>query len=289
MFLPYESRDPDGRPAPPPGPVVAGLIAAAVVAFVLQQGMRDAGRAFGYLPGSGPGPGLLTHMFVHGGLAHLAGNMLFLYVFGPPLEARLGGLAFAVVYLLSGLGAVFVHTMAEGFSPLVRTASDAGLLARGVLPVVGASGAISGIMAAAMVHLPAHRVAALWFMPPFAWGSTVLLPGTLVIMMGFGNDLLDILYRTTDGVAHWAHLGGAGFGLLMALGLTAGEAGGPAPAPAAGDDAERMLHLAHRLYVHGRLGEAVGVLRELGRRPLPPDLALRAEELFERIRLRLLG
>lgn len=146
----------------------------------------------------------LTYMFVHGGLLHLATNMLGLWVFGAPVEARMGSRAFILYYLYCGIGAAF---FAVGL---------AGLMA--VPPFVGASGAVLGVALAFAMFWPDAEL--LVFPIP-----TPIRARTLVAVL-VGLDLVGALWFR-DGVAHVAHLGGVVFGYLF-FRLQA-YARGPAP------------------------------------------------------------
>jgi membrane associated rhomboid family serine protease len=146
---------------------------------------------------------VLTAMFLHGGWLHLLGNMLFLYVFGDNVEDRLGRLR----YLLFYLGCGFVATY--GFSAL-----DAGSDA----PLVGASGAIAGVLGAYLVLFPKARV---WSLLTFLFFLPVRLPAWLVLGSWF---LLQFLYSrgaglAEGGVAYVAHVVGFVVGALLVLPL----------------------------------------------------------------------
>lgn len=146
---------------------------------------------------------LFTSMFLHGGWLHLIGNMLFLWIFGNYIEDRLGPLLFLVFYIATGVCAALAHGY---FDP-------------GYLPLVGASGAISGVMGAYLVLAPKSRIHAitlLGYVP-----ITVNLPAW--VYMAF-YIIIQNLYPATfsvgqGGVAHWAHLGGivAGVALIFLL------------------------------------------------------------------------
>lgn len=146
--------------------------------------------------------GLVTSMFLHGGLMHLGGNMLFLWIFGDNLEEDLGHFGFALFYLASGVGAGLVHVAAAPGS---------------VVPTVGASGAIAGVMGAYLLMYPRARVDVLFIFIVFfkiwpipAW----IMLGVwfaLQIFGGFGAD------PDAGGVAYWAHAGGFLVGLILVV------------------------------------------------------------------------
>ncbi len=145
---------------------------------------------------------LLTSIFLHGGLLHLAGNMWFLWVFGDNIEDHLGHVKYMLFYLACGLGAGVVHTVANLDSQA---------------PAVGASGAISGVMGAYMVLYPGARVYT-WIPPIFV----LPLPSVVVLLLWFALQFLSGLgslgVQSAGGVAWWAHIGGFVLGALLVLG-----------------------------------------------------------------------
>ncbi len=153
-----------------------------------------------------PALSVLTAMFLHGGWLHLLGNLLFLYVFGNNVEDRLGRLKFLVFYLLCGYAATY------GFAAL-DPSSDA--------PLVGASGAIAGVLGAYLVLFPRARV---WSLLTFFFFLPVRLPAWLVLGSWF---LLQAAYSagagitsaTGGGVAYVAHVVGFVVGALLVLRL----------------------------------------------------------------------
>lgn len=143
---------------------------------------------------------LLTSMFMHGGTGHIIGNLWFLWVFGPALESRLGSGGYLCLYLLSGIGAA----LAQG----LVVPSD-------FTPMVGASGAISGVLGGyLMLFSRAWVLTGVWFILPFFFW----LPAATYI--GYWV-LFQVVYGLfgLPGVAWWAHLGGFVVGLLLARNL----------------------------------------------------------------------
>lgn len=145
-----------------------------------------------------------TSMFLHGGWAHLIGNMLALYVFGDNVEDRMGSGRYLVFYLLCGLVAAFAHVVVN---------------AESAVPTIGASGAISGVLAAYLVFYPAARVITLvllFFLPWF-----VEIPATIYLGFWFlsqlWNGVLTVVkgQQAMGGVAWWAHVGGFVAGLAF--------------------------------------------------------------------------
>ena len=159
------------------------------------------------LPGLGVTPipvflTLFTSMFLHGGLLHLGGNMLFLYIFGDNVEDAMGHAGYLVFYLLCG--------MLAGLSHVFSTA----LLGQNLLiPSLGASGAISGVLAAYMILFPGKKV--------YLWVFLFIIPVPALIAVGlwFAFQLIDGLGMMggdqTGNVAYAAHIGGFLFGLLL--------------------------------------------------------------------------
>jgi membrane associated rhomboid family serine protease len=147
---------------------------------------------------------IATHMFLHGGWMHVLGNLWFLYIFGDNVEDNMGPARFAVFYLLSGVAAAGAQVLSN---------PEAGV------PMVGASGAIAGVLAAYMVLFPRARV--LTFLPiPFIlyW---VELPAVVFLVVWFGMQFFSGLgslgQQSGGGVAYWAHIGGfvAGLGMVF--------------------------------------------------------------------------
>jgi membrane associated rhomboid family serine protease len=147
---------------------------------------------------------LVTSMFLHGGILHLLGNMLFLWVFGSSVEDRLGHLPYLLFYLLCGLGAGLTHIVANWGS---------------TLPSIGASGAISGVMGAYIVLFPFSRI--LTLVPLLFFFFTFRIPALLMLGYWFAIQFLSGLSTLGEanqgGVAWWAHIGGFLMGALLIL------------------------------------------------------------------------
>jgi membrane associated rhomboid family serine protease len=163
------------------------------------------------IPGLGPTPGsvyltLFTSMFMHGGFAHIAGNMLFLWIFGDNIEDRLGHVKYLIFYLLCGVIAGLSHVFATG----VFASSESSLL----VPSLGASGAISGVLGGYILLHPKRRVTVILFrfltdVPAYVaigiWFAFQLISG--LGMLGGGSQ--------QGGVAYAAHIGGFIAGLVL--------------------------------------------------------------------------
>jgi membrane associated rhomboid family serine protease len=191
--------------------VTVTLIALNVAVYLFQLLLSERGQdafllAFGVVPAYFSVASMFTSMFVHGGIAHLGGNMLFLWIFGDNVEDRLGHGRFLVFYLLCGTAAA-----------LAQIALDPGSL----VPMVGASGAIAGVMGAYLVLYPHSRVLMLFPFPVFLFE----LPAYFFLAMWFfvqflnGVNQLPIFEQDaiSGGVAFWAHVMGFVAGLLLVV------------------------------------------------------------------------
>ena len=151
--------------------------------------------------------GVLSYTVVHVSLLHLAANMLFLWVFGPTIEGRAGTGPFLALYLAAGAGAALTH--------LTITPDSPG-------PLVGASGAVSGILGAYLATCPTNRIKALYPTPKPGLGSTTF-PAWCLLIAWLGWQLTQALISTNGADALPAHLGGLATGLLPALALRSGN------------------------------------------------------------------
>ena len=140
-----------------------------------------------------------TSMFMHGGWMHLIGNMLFLWIFGNNVEDYFGHVVFLIFYLLSGLCAVGLYTL---FGPLSQ------------VPMIGASGAIAGVMGAYMVLHPRARITVLFI---FFFIQFLVIPAKMVLGFWFIYQIFMSMVgsSTGGGVAWMAHVGGFLFGWLV--------------------------------------------------------------------------
>ena len=168
----------------------------------------------GFKPGAPSLFDMFTSMFLHGGLMHLLGNMLFLWIYGDNIEHRLGRLGYLLAYLGTGVAA----TLGDG---LIRAGST--------IPSVGASGAISGVLGLYFILFPRNRVRVWVFLFPF-FANVIELSARVVlgIYIVFQN-ILPALLTSGSGVSHGAHLGGFLAGGALALGL--GRMGEARPEP----------------------------------------------------------
>ena len=189
--------------------VTTTIIVVNVMVFLFQLSLGDAEgnafiRAYGLVPAYFAWANVVTSMFLHGGLMHVGGNMLYLWIFGDNVEDRLGHGLFTVFYFLCGLAATFAQLM-------VGAASN--------VPNLGASGAIAGVLGAYLIMFPQGRVSVL------QRGAVTQVPALIVIgfwiviqlFSGIGSLSAD---ANAGGVAYMAHIGGfvAGCALTLMLG-----------------------------------------------------------------------
>ena len=208
MFIPLRDENPTARL-----PVVTvALIAVNALVFLVQaaapRGLEMAALRFGAVPydivhfraaaeaAFPPLATLLTSMFLHGSLFHLAGNMLYLWIFGNNIEDRLGPVRFVLFYLASGVAAALTHIL---FQPGSR------------VPMIGASGAIAGVLGAYLVLYPHARVKVFVFL--IFYIDVIPIPAGLVLGLWFVMQLLNV--GMGGGVAWFAHIGGFLTGILL--------------------------------------------------------------------------
>jgi membrane associated rhomboid family serine protease len=144
----------------------------------------------------------LTSMFVHGGWAHVLGNMLYLWVFGRGLESRIGQVRFFAIYFAAGLVASQAQAWLDPYS---------------TTPIVGASGAIAGVLGAYFVVSPRAWVTVMlpiWFVPLFFEVPAVLFLG-LWFVIQFLDGVHALTTQTSGGIAWWAHVAGFLAGALF--------------------------------------------------------------------------
>jgi membrane associated rhomboid family serine protease len=159
-----------------------------------------------------PGPSpiwltLFTSMFMHGGWAHIGGNMLFLFIFGDNVERRLGSILYLAFYLVCGV---------------IASAAQIATDVNSVIPSLGASGAISGVLAAYLVYFPQNKVRVLVGMRFVQEVPAIMMIGLWALIQfisGFGS--IATTDSTGGGVAYFAHIGGFIAGLVLAFVLRA--------------------------------------------------------------------
>ena len=189
--------------------VTVGLILLNVLVFVHEQTLgRQALEQFvlewGLVPADFAWDRVVTSMFLHGGWAHIGGNMLYLWIFGDNVEDRLGHVRYLIFYLLCGAFAACAQTYIHGSS---------------LIPMIGASGAISGVLGAYLVLFPHSRVQTI--VPIVFFIQLLEVPAIVLLGLWFLMQLLSgvgSLGARSDvgGVAFWAHVAGfvAGLGFV---------------------------------------------------------------------------
>jgi membrane associated rhomboid family serine protease len=220
MFLPLKDTNP--LRVIPFQIVTAGLIAACVVTFLWQvslpeEAVFEAILSFGMIPAVlfdfkdlppdlavvPVGATLITSMFMHAGWLHLGGNMLYLWVFGDNIEDAMGHVKFLVFYVLCGIAATLAHGLSDPDS---------------ISPLIGASGAVSGVLGAYLLLHPRVRVIVLLFYRiPLPLPAFIVL-GCWVALQVYNVYLDGGLPDGEDGgTAWWAHIGGFAAGMLLIL------------------------------------------------------------------------
>jgi membrane associated rhomboid family serine protease len=191
--------------------VTVVVIALNGLVFLVQAGLSPEEElafvyTFGLVPAAFSASGVLTSMFVHGGFGHLAGNMLFLWIFGDNIEDRLGHARYVLFYLGAGVVAALAQTAMDPASEV---------------PMVGASGAVAGVMGGYFVLYPHSRVLTLFPFPVmlFEVPAVVLLGLWFVMQFVSGLGSLAAADALPGGVAFWAHVMGfvAGAAAVRAL------------------------------------------------------------------------
>jgi len=183
--------------------VTIALIVANALVFLFELSLGPAVNDFtlyyGLVPAAFSWVAVFTSMFLHGGLFHVAGNMLYLWIFGDNVEDRMGHGRFLVFYLLCGIAAALAQTI---------TAPDS------VVPMVGASGAIAGVMGAYFVLYPKSRIVTL--VPLLFFFQIIEVPAIFFLgiwfvmqfLSGVGSIVTTAAGGQGGGVAFWAHVAG---------------------------------------------------------------------------------
>jgi len=146
---------------------------------------------------------ILSSMFLHGGWFNILSNMWVLFIFGDNIEARMGAVPYLVFYLSSGVIAALLQ---------------ASVLPSSQIPMIGASGAVAGVLGAYLILFPRSRIASL--VPIFITFTLVELPAFIFLVFWFISQLYSGLFSlqgTAGGIAWWAHIGGFVFGMLIAF------------------------------------------------------------------------
>jgi membrane associated rhomboid family serine protease len=211
-MIPYKDDNPT-RTVPF---VTYGILGASVFVFIMQilstGGGRDVILSYGAVPANllrfesnqpiHPVLTVFTSMFMHGGLFHLGGNMLYLWIFGNNIEDKLGHTKFLLFYLFCGVVAAFSHVFTSPHS---------------TIPMIGASGAVSGILGAYLLLFPFAKVHTLIFLGFFI--QVIKIPALIVIgfwaIIQVVNGLVTQNIANQGGIAWFAHIGGFISGLII--------------------------------------------------------------------------
>ena len=188
--------------------VTLGLIALNTIVFLHQltlgPGVEAFVRGFGLVPAEFSWAAVVTSMFLHGGVLHFGGNMLYLWIFGDNVEDRMGHGRFVVFYLLCGAAAALAQTLADPSS---------------AVPMVGASGAIAGVMGAYFVLYPRSRIVTL--VPIFFFIQILEVPAIFFLgvwfLLQFASGLGSLARAAGEpagGIAFWAHVAGFAAGVV---------------------------------------------------------------------------
>ncbi|MEZ0326235.1 MAG: rhomboid family intramembrane serine protease [Fimbriimonas sp.] len=202
MFLPIRSKNPPE--SLPIGTILLIIINVFVFVFTTNGWSirEEVLKAGGITANNFSALKMLTSMFLHGDWLHLAGNMWFLYLFGFAVEGRLRTLKFIPLYLIAGVTGDVMHQLLMG-----RLYPD--------MPSIGASGAIMGVLGAALWLFPHGQIDCVYGFR-FSYG-TVTWPLWGVALIYLGMDILFAFIGMKDGVGHLAHIGGALGGLLVCM------------------------------------------------------------------------
>jgi membrane associated rhomboid family serine protease len=201
--------------------LVIGNTALFIAQIILGARTESLINTFGYIPARFMNPGaygfthlevavtLVSSIFLHGGLVHLFGNMIYLWIFGPAVEDALGHWRYLLFYVVCGAVGSLTHTM---------------LFPQSIVPSVGASGSIAGLLGAFLVLRPKARIVTLfplvvyWAMAEIR--AVIFLPVWFAMQFFNGALALASAQRTTEvaGIAWWAHVGGFVFGAVVGVG-----------------------------------------------------------------------
>ncbi len=184
------------------------LILANIAVYLFMLSLSSKGymafiMEYGFIPSNISLPNIFSAMFIHGGFMHLLGNMLFLWIFGDNVEDRLGHLNYIIMYLTAGVTATLLHAVLDLNSNL---------------PLIGASGAISGVIGSYFVLYPRAKI--LTLVPLGLFITVVALPAYIylgiwfIIQLIYGFSSLGVV--SEGGVAWWAHVGGFVVGYIWA-------------------------------------------------------------------------
>ena len=199
MLFPYKDDNPSVLYPFTTYTIIGLNVSVFLLQFYIAGNNQDLARSiifeFGLVPNRFNIIDVITSMFLHGGIYHIVGNMWFLYIFGDNIESILGHIRFIYFYVFCGAGAAFLQFIVEPTSSI---------------PMVGASGAISGVLGAYMIKFPkakVHVIAVVIFLI-----TTFVVPAQVVLgvwfLMQLSGGLGSLGIDTTGGIAWFAHIGG---------------------------------------------------------------------------------
>ena len=199
MLFPYKDDNPSVLYPFTTYTIIGLNVSVFLLQFYIAGNNQDLARSiifeFGLVPNRFNIIDVITSMFLHGGIYHIVGNMWFLYIFGDNIESILGHIRFIYFYIFCGAGAAFLQFIVEPTSSI---------------PMVGASGAISGVLGAYMIKFPkakVHVIAVVIFLI-----TTFVVPAQVVLgvwfLMQLSGGLGSLGIDTTGGIAWFAHIGG---------------------------------------------------------------------------------
>ena len=199
MLFPYKDDNPSVLYPFTTYAIIGLNVSVFLLQFYIAGNNQDLARSiifeFGLVPNRFNIIDVITSMFLHGGIYHIVGNMWFLYIFGDNIESILGHIRFIYFYIFCGAGAAFLQFIVEPTSSI---------------PMVGASGAISGVLGAYMIKFPKAKVhviaVVIFFITTFVVPAQVVLGVWFLMQLSGGLGSLGI--DTTGGIAWFAHIGG---------------------------------------------------------------------------------
>lgn len=199
MLFPYKDDNPSILYPFTTYTIIGLNVSVFLLQFYIAGNNQDLARSiifeFGLVPNRFNIIDVITSMFLHGGIYHIVGNMWFLYIFGDNIESILGHIRFIYFYIFCGAGAAFLQFIVEPTSSI---------------PMVGASGAISGVLGAYMIKFPKAKVhviaVVIFFITTFVVPAQVVLGVWFLMQLSGGLGSLGI--DTTGGIAWFAHIGG---------------------------------------------------------------------------------
>jgi len=191
--------------------VTVGIIVANVLVFLYQVSLDRFSvnhliAEYGVIPDRLHALSLVTSMFLHGGWMHVIGNMWFLWIYGDNIEDVLGHARYLLFYLLAGVAAALLQVALNWDSRV---------------PMIGASGAIAGVMGAYLIKFPRSRI--LTLIPVFVFFTTVEIPAVFILLYWFviqffsGVGSIGYSHLSQGGVAWFAHIGGFVAGMILIL------------------------------------------------------------------------